>query len=243
MVITYNEEANIRDTLSCLEWATNILIVDSGSNDQTLTICKEFKNVNVVYRKFENFAEQCNFGLTQIDSNWVLSLDADYKCTAEFIEEVSSLKASATGFRAPFRYCIYGKPLRSSLYPPRVVLYQKANAVYRSDGHGHAVDIDGMVEQLQFAIRHDDRKPLSVWLASQHRYAKHEADKLLDQSNQLDWKDRLRTKIVLATPLTLVYCLIVKRLLFDGWAGIYYTLQRVYAELLLALELLDRRLH
>jgi hypothetical protein len=52
----------------------------------------------------------------------------------------------------------------------------------------------------------------------------------------------LRLKIILAPVLTLVYCLIWKRLILDGRPGLFYTLQRAYAELLLSLELLDRKL-
>jgi hypothetical protein len=70
-----------------------------------------------------------------------------------------------------------------------------------------------------------------------------EMDKVMSTPHdQLSWKDRLRKKIIFAPALTLVYCLFWKGLILDGWAGVYYTTQRVYAELLLSLMLLDKRL-
>ena len=63
MIITYNEEANIYRTLHSLRWLSFVLIVDSGSTDQTLSIVSEFANTRVIYRKFDTFANQCNFGL------------------------------------------------------------------------------------------------------------------------------------------------------------------------------------
>ena len=58
---------------------------------------------------------------------WVLSLDADYELSDDFVTELQSLAPAATtgGYRAKFIYRIYGRPLRGTLYPPRTVLYEK----------------------------------------------------------------------------------------------------------------------
>jgi len=243
LILTYNEQSNIRDTLSRLRWATRIVIIDSFSNDETLEIISEFSNVEVFYREFDHFAEQCNFGLTKVESPWVLSLDADYKCLPKLPDELNSLDATDAGYRSNFKYCIYGKPLRATLYPPRVVLYRKELAKYNRDGHAHKVAIDGEVGQLRTNILHDDWKPLSMWFGSQVKYADQEAMKLSEKrGDELGWKDRIRNWIVLAPVLTLFYCLFFKLLALDGWAGFYYTSQRVYAEVVLSLILLDRRL-
>lgn len=241
LILTKNEEANIADTLKRLQWAERCVVVDSFSDDRTVQIAKNFSNVDVIQREFDDFASQCNFGLTQIHTEWVLSLDADYRCPMSLEREIEKLDGQADGFELEFRYCIHGKPLGGSLYPPRKSLYRKSKAIYEADGHAHRLKIDGDVQRMNSRLLHDDRKPLSVWMEAQTKYAKAEADKLLS-SERLDWKDRLRCQIIFAPMLTLFYCLFYKRLIFDGRAGLFYTLQRVYAELALALELLDRRL-
>jgi glycosyltransferase involved in cell wall biosynthesis len=245
MVITYNEEANIARTLAKLGWARRILVIDSGSTDATLEIVRSFRQADVVHRPFDNFASQCNFGLEQVASPWVLSLDADYELSTELVAEIGSLWPSDTtgGFVSRFVYRIHGHSLRGSLYPPRVVLYRKQGAFYRNEGHGHRVVVTGEVVPLAGAIYHDDRKPLARWLTSQQIYALREAEHLLSANRStLKNADRIRLAIWPAPFLALVYTLFVKGCLFDGWPGWFYALQRLLAETMIALAILDRRL-
>lgn len=243
MILTFNEAANVRRTLKAVAWAKQILIVDSFSTDETLDIVSEFPQAKVVQRAFDHFADQCNFGLEHIETEWVLSMDADYVCPDALHDEVESLDGDCDGYTAGFLYGIFGKNLRSCLYPPRTVLYRRDAARYQRDGHAHRVLIDGTVSKLTSKIVHDDRKPLSHWLRSQLKYAEHEAEKLLQApSSELGWKDRIRKRIFFAPWLTLLYCLFAKRLILDGKAGLYYSLQRVFAEMVLSLTLLDRKL-
>jgi hypothetical protein len=173
----------------------------------------------------------------------VLALDADYICPAAFVDEMRQLVPSHNAYEVSFRYCIDGRPLRGTLYPARIVLFRADRFRYRQDGHTQLLDVSEQAGRLKTAILHDDRKPLSRWLASQSKYADLEVKKLLATSpNELGWTDRLRNRILLAAPLTFLYCLLYKRLLLDGWPGIYYTLQRTYAEFLLSLKLVDARL-
>src|SRR5262245_23534046 len=141
MIITYNEAANIRRTLGKLLWARKILVIDSGSTDETLKILRNYSQVEVLHHSFNDFADQCNFGIAQIDTPWVLSLDADYELSDALVKEMQILVPAKeiAGYQGQFIYRIHGRPLRGSLYPPRVVLYRRDQAVYRNEGHGHRV--------------------------------------------------------------------------------------------------------
>jgi glycosyltransferase involved in cell wall biosynthesis len=147
LILTYNEAPNIRRTLGKLSWAESIVVIDSGSTDGTLEILRRYRQVEVVQRPFIDAASQCNFGLTQVTSPWVLSLDADYELSDELIRELSALAPpyGVVGYRAHFVYRIFGRPLRGSLYPPRTVLYRKDRACYRQEGHTQRVVLDGQV--------------------------------------------------------------------------------------------------
>jgi glycosyltransferase involved in cell wall biosynthesis len=243
LILTYNEAANIDRTLSRLTWADRVVVVDSYSDDATIDIATSYENLDLVQREFGHFADQCNFGLEQIGTEWVLSLDADYVCSPELIDELRALPSTSSfdGFSVDFIYCVHGQPLRGSLYPPRTVLYRRDAATYQRDGHGHQVRVDGPVGELDAPIYHDDRKSLARWLDNQRRYARLEAEKLA-QADDVGITDRLRKTDVFAPLLTPLYCLFVQGLLLDGWAGWHYTLQRTYAELLLALVRVDARL-
>jgi len=244
VILTFNEEANIRRTLSALRWAKDIVVVDSFSTDATARICAEFSNVRVVRHAFENFAKQCNFALTQsIGTEWVLSMDADYVVTEKLVDELTQLKTDnhINGYQIGFEYLIAGKPLRGSLYPPRTALYRTQSANYIQDGHAHKVHINGAVGQLNEKIQHDDRKSTKRWLDSQWRYAQQEAIKLKQTSWQdLSWPDKLR-KTGLAPLAIIPHTLFLKGLLLSGWPGLVYSAQRFIAEFYLQIARLINR--
>lgn len=244
LILTYNEAPNIGRTLERLCWADDVVIVDSFSSDATLEIASGFPKARVFQRRFDTHEKQWNFGLqeTDISSEWVLALDADYLLTPESVEELKSLRpgAEVAGYSASFVYCIGGRPLRGSAYPPVIVLYRRARARYRQDGHTQRVVVEGKVESLSAPIMHDDRKPLGQWLQSQSRYMRIEASKLAAaDSASLGWADRLRKMLCVAPLAMLFYCLIVKRAILDGRAGLFYALQRTVAELILSLYLVE----
>ncbi len=243
MVLTYNEEPNIGRALEGLRWASQILVLDSFSTDRTLEIAGAFPQVRILQRKFDTFAGQCNFSLGQVSTPWVLSLDADYIIPEGFSAEVAGLDTEMAGYEATFRYCVYGRPLRASLYPSRTVLYRVGAARYEDDGHTQRVHMTGAVGRLKTSINHDDRKSFSRWLASQDGYALREADKLLlANPKRLPLQDRLRRLILPAPFVAFFYTLLVKGVFLDGWAGWFYAWQRMAAETILSLRLLDKKL-
>jgi glycosyltransferase involved in cell wall biosynthesis len=245
LILTYNEAPNIARTLAKLSWARRIVVIDSGSTDSTLDVLRGYPQADVIHHLFSDFASQCNFGLSQIKTPWVLSLDADYELSDRLVDEIGALADSggAAGYRAAFVYRIYRRPLRGTLYPPRVVLYRVDKARYYNEGHGHRVSVAGEVRALRHVIYHDDRKPLARWFASQQLYAVEEARYLFAKApHELTRADRLR-RMAWPAPLgVLFYTLFAKGCILDGWAGWFYALQRLVAEALIALAVLDRRL-
>jgi glycosyltransferase involved in cell wall biosynthesis len=247
LVLTYNEGPNIGRTLARLNWARDVVIVDSFSEDDTLELAAAHPQARVFQRRFDSHQGQWTFGLreTGISSEWVLALDADYLLTDELIEELKAMEPAdeTEGYRARFIYCVNGRPLRASAYPPVSVLYRRARAAYVQDGHTQRVVLAGEVKDLKSPILHDDRKPLGRWVQSQTRYMNLESEKIRGTPfGQLGVADRVRKLRVIAPFAMFFYCLILKGALFSGRAGVYYSLQRMFAELLLSLCLIERDL-
>jgi glycosyltransferase involved in cell wall biosynthesis len=244
VILTFNEEPNIARTLAPLAWADRIVVVDSFSTDQTVAICQQHPKVTLLQRRFDDHTSQWNYALDQVTSAWVLSLDADYVMPPEFVSELPGLAVDGVeGFSARFRYCVFGRRLRGSLYPPRVVLFRRDTCRYVEDGHTQRLKVNGKTGWLGNAIDHDDRKPIDRWFFEQVRYSAHEARHLAaTPESALNRNDRLRKRIVLAPPLVFLYALIVQGLVLDAWPGWYYALQRTLAEVMLSLRLLDGRL-
>jgi glycosyltransferase involved in cell wall biosynthesis len=245
LILTYNEEANIERTLARLDWAARVVVVDSGSTDRTVAYCRARPNVDVVERKFDNHVAQWNFGLAQVRTEWVLSLDADYVLSPEFVAELEQWQPTSDvhGYRASFDYCVFGRQLRASLYPPRVVLFRKDQATFVEDGHTQLLQLKGSAGSFRGRIQHDDRKSLDRWFAEQWRYAGLEARHLTEAPpDRLRSIDRVRRRAVFAPALVGLYALIGRGLVWDGWPGWHYVWQRVVAESLLSLRLVDHRL-
>ena len=245
VVLTYNEAPNIRRCLEKLSWAQRVVVVDSISTDDTGQLVSEFPNAELMVRRFDNHTAQWNHGVDQVQSPWVLSLDADYILTDALIEELRALQPpdDVDAYFVSFRYCIEGHPLRACLYPPRTALFRKSRCRYVQDGHTQLLEVPGKTVHLTAPIHHDDRKPLSRWLVSQDKYAILEADKLTSADpSKLRLQDKLRLKMIFAPMVTLLYTLFVRRVILDGWRGWYYAFQRMLAEILLSLRLLEKKL-
>ncbi len=247
LILTWNEEANIGRVLDRLSWAKEIVVLDSGSTDRTLDILSGYRNVRVVSRRFDSHANQWNFGLQEcgITSEWVLALDADYVLDDECLAGLGKMvnQSGISGCRAHFYFCVNGQPLRGTLYPPVTVLYRRTEAQYIQDGHTQRVKISGVVSDLPGHILHDDRKSLSQWLHAQARYANLEAGVLLQsQWSELSWPRRLRRWHVIMPALMFFYCLVIKRGVLDGWAGLHYAFQRALAESIQSIILIEHRM-
>jgi glycosyltransferase involved in cell wall biosynthesis len=245
LILTYNEAPNIGRTLAALSWAEEIVIIDTGSTDGTIEIARSaHPNVRIIERAFDTHGAQWNFGLQQVHTPWILSLDADYELSPGFVEEIRRIEPAAdiAGYEVQFQYRIFGHSLKASVYPPRVVLFRRDRCSYYDDGHTQRLRAEGVVGHLAGLIYHDDRKPLAHWLRSQDRYAIIEARHLLSAPlDKLNFQDRLRRKIFFGAPLMFLYLLFARGLIFDGWPGWFYVCQRTIAEFLLSLRLLIER--
>lgn len=99
VILTYNEEKLIEKAIqSALQCTSHILVVDSGSTDQTTTIAKEL-GATVVYRKWDDdFSAQRNFALQHVTTQWVLYLDADEFINQELAEEIRRVTSQEQPF-------------------------------------------------------------------------------------------------------------------------------------------------
>ena len=225
LILTYNEEANLSRTLAGLSWARRIVVIDSFSTDATLPLLAKHSQVEVVQRAFDTHATQWNMGLDLIPEGWLLSMDADYVLTPALQQEIGEAVESADqlrvdGYRIPFLYCVFGRPLHGTVLPPRLALFRRSCGTYVDDGHTQDLRLSGNCAALSSPILHDD---------------------LNTSPSQLGTADRLRRHTVLAPFAVLLLCLIWHRGLLDGWRGRFYAFQRMYVETLLSLMLLEAR--
>jgi glycosyltransferase involved in cell wall biosynthesis len=245
VLLTYNEEANIGRTLSRLAWAKDIVVVDSGSSDGTVAVLASFPRVRVFNRAFDTHANQWRFAIeqTQIATDWILRLDADYQMSDALVSELAQLdpNAAVSAYRIAFDYAIFSHKLVSSLYPSNTILLRKGCFSVRDKGHTEAWEVSGRVATLSARIIHDDWKSTTQWLSGQARYMQRELD-WLRVSRGTGLRDWLRLRPPLMPIAVFLYCMFGKGLVVNGRVGIFYALQRMVAEAVLSLMVLEERL-
>lgn len=240
LVLTRDEAANVGRTLRQLAWAREVVVVDSFSEDDTVAIARSFPNVRVVQRAFDDMTRQWDFGVEQIATDWVLTLDADYFVPEAFVREIAALDppADVNGYEARFLYAIDGRPLRATLYTPRAVLLRMHHFTIFQDGHTQRVTVEGRVDRLHEPLIHDDRKSWRRFVDRQRKYMRQEAAKIRATPwSALPLSGRVRKLRVVAPFAVLLHTLFGQRLILDGRAGLRYAFERVVAELILSREL------
>jgi glycosyltransferase involved in cell wall biosynthesis len=244
VLLTHNEEQNIGRTLSLLKWAKDVVVVDSGSTDGTRTVLAAFPNVRVFKRRFDTHAKQWRYALeeTQIATDWILRLDADYQVSDELVSELTRLDPDAPvdAYRIRFDYAIFSQKLFSSLYPANTILLRKGKFCVSDKGHTEAWEVNGPIATLSGPVVHDDWKPTGQWVIGQMRYMQRELEWLrVDRAGLVRW---LRLRPPLMPIVVFIYCLFGKGLIVSGRAGIFYALQRMVAEAILSLMVLEAKL-
>lgn len=160
LIITFNEEKNIREVLGCFDFCDEIVIVDSFSTDKTLEIACTFPNVKIIQNTFEDFTIQRNLALDNAGHDWVLFLDGDERITPELrqeiIEELNKAdKKDAYYFYRKFFFA--GKPIHYSgtQTDKNFRLFRKSKARYVSKKKVHeTLHVNGTVGELKNKLLH-----------------------------------------------------------------------------------------
>jgi glycosyltransferase involved in cell wall biosynthesis len=181
VILTYNEEVNLPQALASVSgWATEVVVLDSGSTDGTADVARAH-GARLVSHPFENYGKQRNVGIDAVASSadWVLFLDADEWITAELRAEIDSAIAADSDVNGYFlrrRLMWRTQWIRRGYYPTwilRLVRVGKARCEERSVNE--QMIVEGRTAQLTRDFIHEDRKGVGDWIDKHNRYATHEA--------------------------------------------------------------------
>jgi glycosyltransferase involved in cell wall biosynthesis len=243
IVLTYNEEPNIRVTLDSLRWAERVVVLDSGSNDGTETITKSFSNVDWHVRQFDCHCLQWEHAVrnTEIQTDFVLALDADMSVPEPFLLEMKSafFRKSYMGAIVPFEYRTLGRSLRGSVYPAQLRVFRPESVKIRQPGHTQEFATDGPTYRFRTALVHDDRKLLERWVSSQLSYAALEAERIRARVSYR-FRDRLR-ELGLMPIIAGALAYVRAGGPLTGVAAVRYAHERAAYESLLAIKLMSAK--
>ena len=200
-LIAHNEEKNLPDCLRSVVFARQIVVVDSGSSDDTVRIAVE-AGCDVFTEKWRGFGPQKQFAVDQCRELWVLVLDADERIpveTARVIRRiVSDDPGSVAGYNFPRKNFFQGRWIRhAGWWPDRVVrLFQRGRGRMRAVPVHEAVEIDGPVTLLDVPIEHLTESRLGPVLQKIDRYSTLGAEQAFLQGRRSTiWSAFLRAKL------------------------------------------------
>jgi glycosyltransferase involved in cell wall biosynthesis len=187
-VITKNEVAIIRTCLESVTWADEIIVVDSGSTDGTVEICREYTD-KIILTDWPGFGPQKNRALEMATKDWVLSLDADERVTTELREEMQAAMADPGGkaaFAMPRRSSYCGKPMRHSVWWPDYItrLFRRGQARFSDDLVHERLIVEGSVGRLCEPLLHEAFSDLEEVLDTMNRYSTAGARMMHDRKEQ-----------------------------------------------------------
>ena len=175
-IITFNEEENIRECLESVGWADEIVVVDSGSRDRTVHICREYTD-RVFIEEWKGYGRQKNMALERATGKWVLSIDADERVTPGLREEIEEiLKGRAQdmdGFYIPRKNLFLGRWIRHcGWYPDYTLrLFRKGKGRFVEREVHEAVSVDGKVGYLKNPLEHHTYRSIGDYLKRMDRYS------------------------------------------------------------------------
>jgi glycosyltransferase involved in cell wall biosynthesis len=216
-IIALNAAAQIGPCLASVEFADEILVVDSGSTDATVEICQRH-GARVETREWLGFGRQKQHAVSIAKNDWVLCLDADERVTEELARAVRKALARQRyhAYRMPRRNRFLGRWLaHGEGYPDLSLrLFHRAYASWSNDEVHEAVLTTAEVGRLDGDLLHDSAEDIATYLAKQNRYTSLHAQALYNQGVRAShWR-------LLASPLARFLKFYFLRAGFlDGGAG------------------------
>jgi len=183
VVITKDEEDEIGRTLDALRFADEILVVDSGSRDRTVEICRS-RGARVLSRPFDGYGPQKRFAVEQARNDWVLCVDADEVLSpplGDAIRKLVSTGPPLPAYRLTFHTVFMGRALSRGAIGRRghVRLFDRRRARWTPARVHESVEVDGRVGSLPGVVLHHNVRDLSEALAKLNLYSRMGAVELL----------------------------------------------------------------
>lgn len=265
IVLTHNEAANIGECLTRMERAQDVVLVDSGSTDDTVEAARSVRpDVRIFHHPFTDFGTQRNWALDHTDPRqpWILFVDADEFCEPALMEEIEAFIAAPGRFAGAFiagRNYFLGRWLKhSTMYPSyQLRLLKRGSVRYRKEGHGQREVTDGPLHYLRASWRHEAfGKGIEQWIERHNHYSSEEADHLLAlRTEPLRWRDlarrdplpRRRALKTLAARLPFrplfrfVYVYLFRRGFLDGYPGFVYAMLLSSHQIHIWAKIVERR--
>jgi len=175
VIITKNEEKNIVEAIKSSSFASEVIVLDSGSEDKTCNLARKY-GAKVFHQDWLGFSEQKNTALNLASYEWVFVLDADERFTDSLAEEIKRelLSPRFDGYHVARRNYFFGRFISyCGLYPDYSLrLFKKNKGQFSYTQVHESVEIDGEVGYLKKNLLHYAYENINEFIVKQRKYAK-----------------------------------------------------------------------
>lgn len=191
IAITLNEAKAMEGFLQSLDFADEIIIVDSFSSDETVTIASKHEKVTVFQRKFDNFSAQKNFAISKASNNWIVFFDLDEEITKALSEEIVKTlqhpKAHAYFVKRDF-YFMNRRIKYSGMQNDFVIrVFNKKYCKYNSNLVHETLEVEGETAHLKNRLPHYTYKSFDAYTQKLHAYSALQAKMLYKKKKEANW--------------------------------------------------------
>jgi len=218
IIITKNEAHSIEACLKSIIWANEVIVVDSASDDETISICKKY-GAKVFQNDWQGFGKQKNYALSKATGDWVLSIDADERVTPELEQEIRNTISSpqtTIAWEIPRLSSLCGRYIQHCGWrPDRVTrLFKREYANFSDEIVHEKLIANGKVGTLRNHLLHESIESLDEMLSKMNQYTSAGA-LILFEKNQ---KTSL-TKAILKAFWAFFRCYFLRAGFLDGREG------------------------
>jgi glycosyltransferase involved in cell wall biosynthesis len=223
VIITLNESNSLGDCLASVGFAEDIVVVDSGSTDDTVAIAKR-AGARVFDKEWLGFGQQKNYGVERAKFDWVFCIDADERVDGELQQSIRQVMASQkpqfNGYRMARRNYFLGRGLKHGFgYPDlKVRFIDRQHGRWTEPSVHEYIAVDGPVGHLQGDLLHYSGENIQQFLEKNNRYTTLQASTLITKSTS--WP---RLRIVINPILCFIKGYFLKRAFLDGIPGLVHT--------------------
>jgi len=221
LIITLNEERYIKSLLEDIDFADEIIVVDSYSSDKTVSIIESFKNVKLIQNPFINYTSQRNFALDQAKNSWVLFIDADERLSPKLKSEIISTlndKNAASAYLIFRTFMFKNRKLNFSGWQTDKIfrLFNKTNCRYTEDRMVHEkLIVNGEIGTLKNKIIHFSYTSFLDYKAKMYKYGVLKANEKLKKGQKSSYF------LMISHPVyTFLYQYLIRLGILDGAKGI-----------------------
>jgi glycosyltransferase involved in cell wall biosynthesis len=224
VIITLNEERIIEKCLSKLSFADEIIVVDSGSQDGTVALCKKF-GAQVFYNKFEGYGMQKRFAVAKTRNNWVLSLDADEILNDELIVAITRAinhnRGDIVAYYIKGQHIFLNRKFKYGSQSNRYYLrmFNKTKGNFNSNTVHESIIVDGKKDKLKGSFLHYSYESLEDYFTKFNRYTSLYAKGKADKNKKYSF-----IQILLKSKFEFFKIYIIDRNFMNGIEGFYWAL-------------------